>query len=422
MKKVLMVVFHYPPVHGSSGVHRTLNFSRFLPDYGWQPIVLTATPGAYPSVSADSTARIPSGIRVERATAIDSSRHLSFRGAYLRMFALPDPWISWWPTAVVKGLTLIRRYRPDLLWSTFPIGTAHLIGLTLHRLSGIPWVADFRDPMIETDPVTGQEFPEDPATRRVHGWIERPTIRRCAKAVFTTPGTAQQYASRFADLPVTHWNVIPNGFDEESFEAAERLSSGSSGNRGHIVLVHSGGLYPELRDPDPFFVAVSSLRRQGVVSNANLRIVLRASGLGPEYRHRLVDLNIADIVSLEDSIPYERALAEMLAADGLLLFQASNCNWQIPAKVYEYLRARRPIFALTDTAGDTAKFLLTEKIDTIVPIDSSELIARGLVDFLRRLEAGSAPLPDERRVKRYSRKLRTQELAALLNATRENGV
>src|SRR5262245_40662576 len=185
MRKILMVAFHYPPCHGSSGVQRTLAFSRHLPEYDWRPIVLTAHPRAYPQTRPEQLADVPTDLTVERAFALDTGRHLAIRRVHVKWTALPDRWISWWLGAVPAGLAPIGRHRPDLLWSTHPLATAHLIGLTLHRLSGIPWVADFRDPMFEHDPITGEVYPFDPQTRRAYGWIERHTIARCARAVFT---------------------------------------------------------------------------------------------------------------------------------------------------------------------------------------------------------------------------------------------
>ena len=99
MKKVLMVAFHYPPWSGGSGVHRALKFTKYLPEYGWQPIVLTASRQAYTENGASASA-IPEGVVVTRAFALDTTRHLSFRGSYLHWTALPDRWISWWPGAV----------------------------------------------------------------------------------------------------------------------------------------------------------------------------------------------------------------------------------------------------------------------------------------------------------------------------------
>jgi len=411
-----MIAFHYPPLLGSSGVHRTLTFSRHLPEFGWEPLILTAVASAYPSVAAEHNDRVPKGIVVARALALDAARHLSIAGRTLRPLALPDRWVSWWPAAVMKGLRLIRQYKPKVIWSTYPIATAQLIGLTLHRLSGIPWVADFRDPMNEEDPATGEKFPSDPAVRRVNRWIEQPTIRYCSRAVFTTPGTARMYRAHYPEVPQSRWRIIANGYDEVSFREAESRPRPARTADGRVVLVHSGVIYPSERDPRAFFGALADLRRAGKFTPDNLKVVLRASGHEDKYRTYLENLNIQDLVVLEGMIPYSEALAEMLSADGLLLFQGSTCNWQIPAKLYEYLRARRPILAMTDPNGDTAMALKEEGIDTIVPLDSREDVARALLAFVTRIRAGRAPIASGEAIEGHSRRCRTKELAEVLDS------
>src|SRR5262245_14690091 len=409
MKKVLMVVFHYPPWSGGSAVHRTLKFTKYLPEFGWQPIVLTPKPKAYPPAGARPSA-IPEGVEVARAFALDTARHLAFRGSYLKCMSLPDRWISWWPGAVTTGLGLLHRHKPDLIWSTYPIATTHLIGLTLQRLSGLPWVADFRDPMKEVDPKTGEEFPEDPTTRRVNGWIEKLTLKHCRRAVFTTPGTLKMYSSRFPAIPLTRWAVIPNGYDEEDFVTAERAVRVRPRSDDPVCLLHSGLLYPYVRDPSCFFAALSQLRRTEQVTPATLKIVLRASGFDHLYRPQLQSLGINDIVFLEPAMSHQESLVEMISADGLLIFQAANCNWQIPAKLYECLRAQRPILAITDRAGDTADVLRSEGINSIVSLNSKDEIAEGLMKFISVVRNGKQTT---RPVEHYSRKARTRELALL---------
>src|SRR5438552_16813106 len=167
MKKVLMIAYHYPPYGGGSGIHRTLKFSRYLSEFGWQPIVLTISPHTYPQRGKEDG--VPPGVLTTRAFALDSARHLSLRGAYPQWAALPDRWVTWWPTAVGIGTNLIRKHRPDVIWSTYPIATAHMIGLALHRVSGLPWIADFRDPM--TEKIGEEDFPRDPLVRKVASWI-----------------------------------------------------------------------------------------------------------------------------------------------------------------------------------------------------------------------------------------------------------
>jgi len=408
VKRVLMIAYHYPPLRGSSGILRTLKFSRYLPEFGWDPIVLTAHPRAYLHTSMDQMDDISDRVSVHRAFAFDTSKHLSFNGRYPGFLALPDRWISWWLGAVPTGLRLIRHYRPDVIWSTYPIATAHVIGYTLHRLTGIPWVADFRDPM------TDEAYPPDPRTRRAYRWIERKTMRHCAQAVFTTPGTQQDYATRFSHLPASRFGLIENGYDEENFSTAP-VSAPHAHPKKPVVLVHSGIIYPSERDPVHFFQALALLSQQGAISADTLKVVLRATAHDGYLKPLIAQYGIGHLVFLAPPIPYREALSEMLDADGLLILQASNCNHQIPAKLYEYLRAQRPILALTDPQGNTAAALRQAGIDTIAALDSTEDIVRALPNFLELIERDAAPMASMDRVLTHSRRAKTGELSQLLD-------
>lgn len=411
VKRVLMIAYHYPPVRGSSGLQRTLQFSRYLLEHDWQPIVLTVHPRAYSQTGDDLLAAIPPEVIVERAFAVDAGRDLAIRGKFPGFLAWPDRWSNWWLSAVPKGLGLVRRYRPQVIWSTYPIATAHLIGLTLQRLSGLPWVADFRDPMTEPD------FPPDPAVRRIAGWIERRTVAAASRTVFTTPGAEGGYAARYPDLPAGRWARIPNGYDEDSFRKVDAAlgEAPRPATGGRVTLVHSGVLYPSERDPMPFFSALARLKSEGRISAAGLAIILRASGHDDLYAGELRRLAIDDIVALAPSLSYDEALREMCRADGLLLFQAANCNQQVPAKAYEYLRAGRPILALSDPAGDTAALMREAGIDPVVDLADENAIHDSLPRFIAAVARGAAPLPPAGVVARYSRQAQAARLADLLN-------
>jgi glycosyltransferase involved in cell wall biosynthesis len=402
-----MVGFHFPPVHGSSGVQRTLKFARYLPEHGWEPAILTADPRAYEATHSGQLAEID-GMIVRRAFALDTRRHIAIGGRYPGFLAMPDRWSTWMFGAVPAGLAMIRRYRPDVIWSTFPIATAHRIGHALHRLSGVPWIADFRDSMTE------EGFPEDTAVRRSYLLIERRAVANSRFAVFTTPGAREMYARRYPAIPADRWQVIENGYDEEDFAGVPGTGAARA-NGGPLVLLHSGILYPSERDPTAFFRALGALRDAGEINPDTLCVRLRATGHDEHYRGQLAALCLSDIVRLEPPIGYHTALAEMAQADGLLLFQASNCNHQIPAKLYEYLRARRPIIALTDPAGDTATVLRRAGITTIAPLDDAGAIAVLLREMLPGLRSGSALAGNDAEVRRYSRRARTAELASLLD-------
>lgn len=405
-----MISFHFPPFKSSSGIQRIMGFGRYLPEHGWVPIVLTPRASAYPAVSDHAVDTLPEPAIVHRSPALDVGRHLSVRGRYLSWMATPDRWNSWLLSGIPAGLRLIRKHRPRVLWSTFPTPTAHLIGLGLHRLTGIPWVADFRDPMVY------EGWPVGARQRRAFSWIESRVIRHCHAAVLTTPSTRALYSQRYPDVDEDRLHVIPNGYDETVFGTLRGHDIGGGNRGGPYTLVHSGLMEPADRDPSAFFTALRMLRDSGTIGPDRVRIVLRASGQDERYERQIDELGITDLVHLGPAVPYHEALEEMLRADGLLLFQGSNCNRQIPAKAYEYMRANRPIFVLADPAGDTAATMREHGIDSMAPLDSAETIAAAFPQFLDRLERGEAPLADQALVRRYSRARLTRDLATILDS------
>ena len=408
MKRVLMVAFHFPPQRGSSGLQRTLQFVRNLPALGWEPLVLSAAPRAYENAGDEQLAAIPSGTQVQRAFALDTARHLAWRGRYLGWMALPDRWVSWLLGAVPAGLATIRRRRPALIWSTYPIASAHLVGLLLHRLTGLPWVADLRDPMVDAVHPSGR------LKRAVALWIERQTLQHCTRAVCTTPGAARSYRARYPALPPERLCVIENGYDEENFAAAGTLDIPRKAG-GPLVLLHSGIVYQLERDPGCLFEALGILRADGRIGPDTLRLVLRAPVTDDWLRGLAERHGIADMVAIEPALPYRAALREMLAADALLVLQAANCNDQVPAKLYEYLRAGRPILALTDAAGDTAATMRGAGIDTIGPLDSTAGIIEALLRFLALAAEGRAPVAAPEIVRRHERRAHAERLARLFD-------
>lgn len=410
MKKVLLIAYHYPPVRVSSGVQRTLAFSKYLPENGWSPLILTAHPRSYVAVSNDQLKDIPADVVVKRAFALDTARHFSFKGRYLGWMALPDRWITWWFGAVFAGLKMIRQEKPSVIFSTYPIATAHLVGLTLHRLTGIPWIADFRDSMFDDESTLPRQ------QKKIFEWIDRKTAENCTAAIFTTPGAIELYKRRYPHLSVDKWHFIPNGYNEEIFQEVEQEQIAKpDGVESPLILIHSGVLYPSERDPRPFFQAIAELKAKGELSAQRVCIVLRATGHDELYKQLLQDAAIDDVVKLAPGVSYREALSEMLQADGLLIFQASNCNHQVPAKLYEYFRARRPILALTDKQGDTARTLADAGIKAVVALDDKDAIKATLLSFIHALEEGAGTVASEEITNQYSRRSASKKLAEVLD-------
>jgi len=409
--RVLMVAFHFPPQRGSSGIQRTLKFAQYLPGSGWEPLVLTAHPRAHADTTPITPGSLPPGLIVRRAFALDTSRHLAIKGRYTRLLALPDRWVTWCLGAVPMGLAMVRKYRPQVLWSTYPIASAHLIGMALHKLTGLPWVADLRDPMLDA------VYPADPLSRRFAGWIEAKTIRNAARIVCTTPGAVRHYRQLFNDVAPERFCLIENGYDDEDFNAAEadaRNAAKPAG--GPLVMLHSGIVYPLERDPRPLFAALAALQAAGSLTPARFQLVLRAPVHEAFLAQLIAQYGIDALVTIAPPLPYRAALAEMLGADALLLLQAANCNDQVPAKLYEYLRANKPLLALTDPQGDTWAAIRAAGIDTLAPLDDAAAIEAALLEFVALAEAGKAPLAPETVRRSHARSARTVQLAALFDA------
>lgn len=412
--KLLIIAFHFPPQAGSSGLLRTLKYCRYLPESGWQATVLTLNPRAYEKIDERSLDSIPKNVAVIRSFALDTKKHMGIGGRYLRYLALPDRWVSWIFSGVPSGKRAIRERQIDVLYSTFPIMSAAVIGLLLRHRTNLPWVLDLRDPMSDVD------YPRDPLIRGVWRSIERRCIRQASRVIVTTEATRKKYLERYPDLLTPEKCIlISNGYDEEDFRDLRIRPTAAIQERRPIRLVHSGLLYPVERDPQPLFRALSHMKRRGLLSAATLRIVFRAPGTEGLYRRLLRENVIDDLVVLEPHIPYLEALQECAEADGLLLFQAEDFDLQIPAKAYEYLRLGRPILALTTQTGDTAALLREVGGATIVNLSDEFDIYHGLTGFLDALRSGSHPTPDAHRLQRYSRRCQAQHLAKCLSQVME---
>ena len=395
-------------------MHRSLAFSKYLPDFGWDVSVLTVHPRAHEQRLERNSDMVPKHVQLIRAPAWDAARHFAVAGRYPSALALPDRWSSWVPFGTRAGLAALRRQRHDAIFSTFPIASAHLIGRNLHDRSHLPWVADFRDPMATAT------YPHEPTLRERWTRIQDEVMARASRVTVTTPGTARYYRDRYPQARPERVVVIENGFDPQMFDGPPAAAPAPAAAGAPVVLLHSGLLYPRERDPKPFFRA---LRRRvddpGVGPDA-IRVCLRASGFEREYAAILAELGLSNVVSLVGPLPYADALREMQSASALLLFQAAVCNEQIPAKAYEYLYAGRPILGITDPLGDTGQLLRRFGVPGVSALEDEEGILRMLRASLPMIEAGRYPTPAREAVMAVSRKSGAELLARTLEeAVRE---
>lgn len=408
MPTLLLVAFHFPPLTGSSGIQRTLRFAQYLPEFGWKPVVLTVTPEVMEQSDLSTLDQVPPGCEVVRVRCFDTARHLSIAGRYPGFLTIPDRWMSWAWLGAGVGARACREHGVDAIWSTYPIASAHKLGAAIARRTGLPWVADFRDPMAQPG------YPSDPRRWRAYRAIEETAAREAVRMVFVTPSALQGYRELFPDTPAERFVLLENGYDESVFESVVAPPP-VPGEGRPLVLLHSGVVYPSERDPRALLDALSALKAAGRIREGDFIIRFRAAAHEKLLADLAAERGVSAFIELVPPIPYRDAIAEMTSVDGLVVMQGRNCNAQIPAKLYEYLRAGRPVLGLADPDGDTGRTMREAGIGHVATMEDADAVARVLPEFVEALRAGRVQGAARGLVERFSRRGLTGRLAAMLD-------
>lgn len=398
MKKVLMVVLDFPPCK-SAGVQRTLKFAEYLHLHGWEPIILTVNEAAH--IKVDMSQIIPENVKhVYRSFSFNAARDFSINGKYLNIMKEPDRWWTWRYTAVPLGKKVIESLSPDVIWSTYPVSTAHNIAGKLAKWSGLPWIADFRDPIQQRYDKRAKKLLDLTLP------IERKALINSTKVVFNTQQASLLYQSLYSDLPLNKFHVIQNGFDEGNFKKLEHKSI--EGNESRVfTLLHSGAIYSNGRDPSDLFNALARLKKDKKISKDDFCLKFRGAAIDL-YEEQINALDIADLMAFLPSINYMESLQEMMTANGLLVVQGALFNNQIPGKLFEYIRSGQPILAFTPYLGATARAL--KDVEMVIVAETTEQLEDAIIQLI------NINVVSRSNIDRFSRHEKTNQLASLLNS------
>lgn len=402
---VLLVTAHFPP-NRRAGTHRLLRFARHLDALGWRVSVLTLHPDAYrDGVPLDDRLlkEVPPTVRVTRTTvpgrrrkttapaggspkvapvSADAQRVARLHGPIpaLRKFwqdltSTPDHEVPWWLTAVPAGTAIARDQQIDVIVSSAPPFTAHLIAAEIARRTGLPWVADFRDPWSRAP--WGVEWRNRGWTGWAHRTLERFTIRRATRVVLNTTPMLDDFVAHYPTI-ASKFLAIPNGFDSAALERGVRPVTRSA-PPGTLVVCHTGSLY-QARDPRPLLRALASLLHGGQVPRDAFKLQF-VGGAGGEFDAvgEVQRLGLVDAVEFIPPVSHGESLGYLRAADILLVVQPDTAV-QVPVKLYEYLWARKPILALA-SAGAVADLIRDGHVGRIEQADDETAIHAALLAF-----------------------------------------
>ncbi len=419
LRRVLIVAYYFPPM-GLSGVQRVAKFARYLPLFGWQPTVLTVKPGgyfAYDDALLDETLR--AGVQVDRTGSIDPTR-LFRRGATVSLpkegsrqllsavsqFCFqPDNKIGWYPAAVARGSERLKEGF-DLVFSSAPPYSGHLIAATLARRHGLPLVVDYRDAWVRN--------PRHVYPTRVHRWVNEAmerSVHRTASHVTAINETIAAGLGMPTDAPPPPVTVLPQGFDEADFNVAPQRFSGEK-----MTLCYSGVFY-DAQTPDVFLKALARQRAERPDVRTRVRAVF--VGLVPEASRALAArLELGDDVEYAGYLPHEQVPSYLKGSDVLWMTigERAGAEGISTGKLYEYMGARKPILALVPE-GEAARTLRAYEAAEIVHPDDEKGTADALSRLFDQWKSGRLPKPREAAVAPFERKLLAEKLASIFQDT-----
>jgi glycosyltransferase involved in cell wall biosynthesis len=421
--RVLIVAFYFPPA-GGGGVQRTLKFCKFLPEHGIEVHVLAPDDPKWFARDEHLLAAIPADTTVHRcrflgpraASRADALHGRSGAGrlAVEARFAfqralIPDKAAPWLATAVPAGIRVVRRHHIDVVMSTSPPSSMHLVAEAIATATGRPFVADFRDSWLD-NPHRRYDKAGVRAKRAVVSRMARSVGKRAAALTAATGSIAQELGQMHPDA-AHKTTVIENGADFDDFDPVDYRPG------EQFTIVHAGSFFGH-RTPKPFLQAMAAMLERRPELRG--RVLARFVGeLRDEDRAFAEGLGIADAWREEGFLPYSESIRAQRSADALLLLiphAGGRGDTVLSGKVFEYVAARRPMLAAVPPNGAAANLIRAVGAGHVVDCDDVQGISTGLEQLVDGWQNGGlADLEQRDEVRaRLSRAGRAGELAAVL--------
>jgi glycosyltransferase involved in cell wall biosynthesis len=416
-KKALIITYYWSPA-GGSGVQRWLYFVKYLREFGIEPIVFTVENPQYPIEDKSLEKHIPEDIEIIRQkiweptqkgkSAKVSSGFLPEKPTfsqriknYIRAnYFFPDAKMFWINPSVKKLEKYLKNNPVDWLISTGPPHTTHIIAKKLKVKTGIPWLADFRDPWTDIDYL--HHFPLTQKSLNKHKKLEQSVLQQADIVTVVSPSMQEKYK-----LHNEETYVITNGYDEIDIEKIPQLDTA-------FTITHIGLLNAD-RNPIKFWEVLAEL----VKYNEELEYALIINLVGAvadEVKEKIRALNLERFVNYTQYVPSHAATYMQLKSQILLLLvnQVPSAKSIVTGKVFEYLRAHRPILAMAPVDGDLAQIIYETNSGKVVDFNNKESLKELILSYFEQYQKGKLNV-DSRNIEQYHRKNLTAQLVKILN-------
>ncbi|MFH1761038.1 MAG: glycosyltransferase [bacterium] len=368
-KSLLMVAYFFPPM-GGAGSLRPLKLAKYLPDCGWDPVVLTVkNPDWYYAYDPDLLNELPDKTSIYRSRMIRSAwlyrmlNPLRVRklDTWIRKWLLhPDAQIGWIPSAYSAGLRIIRKQRIKAIYSTSAPLSCHLIAYLIKKKTGLPWIADFRDEWYENPDF---DFPTT-FHRRMHFKLEKMIVDAADQVIAAAPGFCRLLAKHRGCADKC--SAIYMGYDPEDFSSSVQGSSTPSMAGKPFTIAFSGLFYAAFR-PSGILAAISSLIDEGRIPANNIRLLF----VGANSPDETGFYDKHDICRFTGFVPHRQTVSHVMASDALLLLLSrERGDYVVPSKTFEYISSGKPVFAAVPEDGNVASIIKKTGTGIVVDFDN----------------------------------------------------
>ncbi len=432
MKRVLIISYYWPPT-GGSGVQRWVKFAKYLPAEGWQPVIYTPENPEQLAVDASLEAEIPAEAEVLKTRIIEPyemyKKILRRSGhskeavevnpvnaqnkSLLQKMAMwvrgnlfrPDPRCLWIRPSVRYLKKYLAEHPVDLIVSTGPPQSMHMIGLRLAQETGLPWIADFRDPW--TKIFYFKHLQMTRATERWHERIEKKVLDEADTVVAVSPLVQQEFQS-MTNTPV---ELVTNGFDESDFPS-EKCSEAAGGESKEFTVTHTG-LFAADGNPTMLWKVLS----EKCSADERFRKLLKIKLIGKtdcQIINSVSDAGLAENLQDMGYLPHSKAIEEQRKASVLILPLRKEPEYKavLPGKLFEYMASFRPVLGIGQTDGAMAMILDSAKAGKVLEWEDKASLAAFIDEcWEKHLKGG---LTDEGAdISQFTRRSLTRRMAQL---------
>jgi hypothetical protein len=443
MKKVLIISYYFPP-SGGPGVQRVLKFVKYLPQFGWQPVVLTVKDADFPARDESLMQEIPPDVKVYRSdifepydlyrkltgrkksSAIDvdnivkgKKKSLSERIAeFIRATVfIPDARRFWLKHAVKLGKEIIDSEKPDVIFSSAPPYTCALIAMKLKKYAkkknlNIPWMSDFRDAW--TGYLTSPDRWLIPSM--IDKRYERITLHKADAVTMVASGVKDDFDNKYPEVSKNkQYFLLRNGFDVDDYKDIKY--DGTKNDK--FTIVYTGSMYG-IRNPYFLLDTISGLVNEKLIDKTKIEFIF-VGRLGKEI-HDYIDASpLKDNVIRIAYVPHSESIKYLMKADIMLLLIDENkySKMILSGKVFEYVGTAgitgKPILAIAPE-GEAADLIRETMTGVIINHNNLTALRETLLKYYNRFfENNNTFSPDKEKIAQYDRKKLTEKLADILN-------